>query len=183
MAERRQTKSEPKSEPTVDTQEVLRPFHEAALRFIQANEAARQSAARESAEAWLDIQREIHSLEHARFEAITAAHSKALAAAGTAWAGAPEEVFAALAKVNRDLGNEVQQALSEIEPKLAEVALAASGKRSAEIVDRYVHQWQAAYQAYAGEVQRAWSGVKDQDPQTMSAIAQHVLSTLATVYG
>lgn len=183
MTESPKSKAGSKSAPAAaDPGEVLRPFHEAAVRFVQANEAAREAAARESAEAWLDVQGEVHSIEHESFEAIAAANRRALAAVGNVATENPEEAFIALTKANIEIGSEIQKIQAETAPKLADVAQAASGERSTSIVDRYIQQRQAAYQAYVGEVQTAWSGVTDPNPQTMSTIAQYVLGTLATVY-
>ncbi len=182
MAEKRQRKTEPESAPVAGVEEVLQRFQEASLRLVQANEAAREAAARESAEAWLEVQGKIHSLEHTRFEAVAEAHRRALAAAGEAGAGDPQAAFAAFAKTQQEFGNEIQRIQAEIEPRLAEIVQEASGERGAGIIDRYVQQRQAAYQAYVGDVQRAWAGFDHPDPQAMSAIAQHVLVTLATVY-
>jgi hypothetical protein len=162
---------------------VLRPFHEAALRLSRASEAAQADAARESAEAFLALQEQVRELDQAHFAAAMELNRRALQSlsAAVGEAESPEAVFTAQVKAQLDIESEFRRVHEDTDAKLAALAESVAQESNQAIVDRCVAKREEAYAAYVAEVQQAWAGVKDPDPETMGAISQHILSTLLTV--
>jgi hypothetical protein len=162
---------------------VLRPFQEAALRLTRASESAQADAAREAAEAFLGLQEQVRELDQARFEAAIELNRQALEAlhASVGEAESPEAIFTAQVKAQLDVESEFRRVHQETDAKLAALAESAAKEGNEAIAERCVAKREEAYAAYVAEVQRALAGVKDPDPETLGAIAQHILSTMLAV--
>jgi BMFP domain-containing protein YqiC len=185
MASKDQPK-EPRVAPDTPTdpqaEDVLRPFQEASNRFVQASWAAHESALKQQAQAWLDFQDEVRQIEQEVGRAVVAATRKHLDQLGQQGAESLEQLHAARAQAQLEYENEIQRVYADAQAKLTEVIRkAGGGGGGADAARQLTDRRQDAYKTYLSDLQRAWSTTGSLDPQTMNAIASHILCIVNTV--
>ncbi len=168
----------------VNTEDSLRPFQDAAAKFLQAHFSAQESFMKQRAQACLDLQEGVRKVEQEAHQAVmdvTRRHIQATGqpATGQAAAGGVEAAYAARVQAQLDYEKEVRQIHADAQAKvMALVQKAQSESFGEESVKNFASQRQGAYQAYLEDLQRAWSGTKALDPRTLNAIASTILMTM-----
>ena len=167
-------------------EEALRPFQEASAKFLQASVAAHEAAIKQRAQAWLDLQDEARKIEQDTHHAVLDATRKHLEKLGQPATASPEDAFAARAQSQIDYEKAVRQAHVDAQTKLTTIAQKASGESTGggggdDSLKKLTNQRQDAYQTYLADLQKAWSGVKSLDPQTVNAIASNILFTINAI--
>jgi hypothetical protein len=163
---------------SVNTEEVLKPFHDASVKFLEANFSAQESAMKHCVQAYLDFQNEVRKLEQQAYDAVMEATKKHVDRMGQRPAAGMEEMYSARVLSQMEYENEVRRVYMEGQAKLTEIAQKASRENGGEATKQFANQRQDAYQTYWADLQRAWSSTKALDPQTMKAIASDILCTL-----
>lgn len=201
MAQKDQPKNQPKEEPqgappagtpsagtpsdsssTANVEDVLRPFQEASSRFLQANLAAQESVVRQHAQAWLDYQDRVRQVEQEAYRAVTEATRGYLNQLGQQASGGIEQMYAARAQAQLEYENEIRRIYTDAQAKLTDVARRAGDESGGgDAARQLASQQQDAYRAYLSDLQQAWADTKTLDPQTMNAVASHILSTMSAV--
>jgi hypothetical protein len=170
---------DPAAAPNASLEDALRPFQEAAAKFLQASFAAQQAVMKQRMHAWLDLQDEVRKTEHEAYQAAMAATRKHVDAMAQPPAGSPEEVNAARAQAQLEYEKEIRQLHADTQAKLTALAQRASGEGGAGApAGQPFTQQQDAYQAYLADLQQAWASTKALDPQAMNAIAANILFTI-----
>jgi hypothetical protein len=101
-----------------------------------------------------------------------------VANAGERSGGADEQ---ALAQAQAQLEYEIKARQIEFDARmklrsLAETSLSGQGD---DPMQQFAARHQDAYQTYLSDLQRAWSGVKELDPHSTSAIASSIMFTMS----
>lgn len=164
------------------TDEALKPFQDASTKLLQAQAAAQQDAFKQYAQTWLDFQGKIRDTEQAANSAVLAATKKHVDRIAQPVKGSPEEVYAAQAQAQIDYETEVRKIYADAEAKVQALVQQTSsdgGDGGGDAAKKLADQQQGAYQAYVADVQQAWSKTKAVDPQTVAAIASHILYTVS----
>jgi hypothetical protein len=160
-------------------EDVLRPFQDAAMRFVQANVSARDAAMRESAQACLDLQDQVRRVEQDAQGAFIEGTRKYLDRLAQQTTGSPEEMYSARLQAQSDYEKELQQIAVDRDAKLRAAMQSASEQAgNADPVKKIADRRQEAYQTYVTDLQKAWSSVPTADPQTVNTIATHILTTI-----
>ena len=181
----------------VNTEEILKPFHEAGQKFLQANAAAQEAAVQQSTKATLDFQDAVRKLEQKTYDAVTdltRKHAETVSklaggggggggSAGTPAEGSDEDPSLAYAQAQLDYEKALRQIYGDAQGDFAVLAQKAFGEdaKGGSPVKTFNDQRQNAYQSYLSDLSKAWSGVKQYDPQTVSAIATHILYTVNSI--
>lgn len=173
----------PGDNPTgTNVDDVLRPFHEASNRFVQSHFAAHESAFRQHAHAWLDFQERVRQVEQDAYRGIVDATRKYLDQFGAQTEETRDRTFATRAQAQTEYENEVRRIQTDAHARLTDVTRKwAEECGKGEAVQQLFRQRQDAYQKYMSDLQQAWSTRTTHDPQTMNAIAAHILSTIQAV--
>lgn len=173
--------STPNVSSTTNVEDVLRPFQEASSRFLQASLAAHESVIRQQAQAWLDLQDEVRRVEQEAYRAATEATRKHLDQLGQQ-PESLEQMYSARMQAQFEYENEIRRVYADAQAKLVDVARKAQDQTTGGDTARKLgNQQQDAYRTYMSDLQQAWSGTKSLDPQTVNAIASHILSTMNSV--
>jgi hypothetical protein len=180
MADEDKPKAAKTDNPSTD--DVVRPFQEASNRFLQAAVAAHESAVKQAAHAWLDRNDEARQAEQELFSAVTAATRKYVDQLGQQGDASLADVSSARAEAQAEYDKELKHLAADAEAKLSAIARkACDGSGTNDAAQQRTNQLQQAYQAYMSDLQQAWSGTKALDPQTINAIASHILTTINCV--
>lgn len=173
--EKKPTEAGPEKPANATPEEVLKPFHEASMKFVQANLSANESTMKQC----LDFQQKVRKIEQETYDAVIEVTKRHLGKIGQQTAGSMEEWFAARMQLQLDYEKEVRQLYADSQTKLNDIAQKANSEDCPEAVKQLTNQRQDAYQAFLGDLQRAWSNITTLDPQSMRAITSHILGTLA----
>lgn len=175
--DRKDTASDESS--SVKTEDVLRPFQDASVKFLQTNFSAQESAIKQRAQAYLDLQAEVRKVEQEAYDAVMEANRKHVNKMGQqATSNSMEEMYSERAQSQFDYEREVRQVYIDAQAKLKAIAQKAFGEEGGDETKQFANQRQDAYQSYLADLQQAWSDTKALDPQTMNAIASHILFTI-----
>ncbi|MCB1037394.1 MAG: hypothetical protein KDD47_26420 [Acidobacteria bacterium] len=180
QSKRDKTKAAASESSGANTEEALRPFQEASKKFAETTAAAQQAAFERWGKSYAEFQEESRRLEQEAMNAVAERNKKFFSAVGQEPPGKAEEDFASRARLQLEYENEVRQVYVDTQEKLASLAQKVGGGHAEEISQQFSDRRQEAYQAYLGDLQAAWSATTASDPQTMSAIALSILSTLNT---
>ncbi len=161
-----------------NTDETLRPFHDASAKFFQASMAARDAVFKQRAQAYLDVQDKVREVEQEAQRALAEATRKHVDQIGQQGAGSLEEQHTARAQAQVDYEKDVRQIYADTQAKLKDVAGASAAADGGDAIGQLLRQRQDAYQTYLIDLQQAWSGAKSLDPQTVHAIASSILLTI-----
>lgn len=164
-------------------EEVLRPFQEASIKFLQANVAAQEAIVKQNAQASFELQEEARKIEQAAYDVVAEATKKHAENMGQQGKGTPEEIYAARAQAQLDYEKEVSQVYIDTQTKLTAVAQKAFGEGGENIVKQFTSEQQGLYEVYLRDLQKAWSDTKNLEPQLISAIATDILFTINAVGG
>ena len=170
--------SGPDKSTNVNPEEVLRPFHEAAVKLAEANAAAHGSAIRKWAQSCIDFQNEARRIEQEAYNSIMEVNKKYFNAMGQEAAGSFEEIHASRTKLQQEYENEIREVYGATQNRLAELAQGAGGEDGGDAFRQLNDQRQEAYQAYLADLRQAWAEIPTVDPQAMNAVALHILSTI-----
>jgi BMFP domain-containing protein YqiC len=164
-------------------EEALRPFQEAANKFIQAQLAAQEAAMKDCAQAWLDHQDAVRQIEQDAQRQLSEVTRKSLEQLGQQGPSGVEQMFTARMQAQADYENEVRRIYSDAESKLASLhqKLAEESAGGERLLRKATDQRQDAYQTYLSDLQQAWANTKSLDPQTITSIASHILWTMSSV--
>jgi len=174
----------PNASSVADMAEALRPFHEAAARFLQAQAAANEAFFRHRVQFWLDLQDEGRRVEQETHQAVMDTTRKHLGnlgqpPTGQAAMGSVEALYTVRAQAQFDYDRAVRQIYADTQAKMMSLAQKAQGENlGGESIQRFMQQRQGAYQAYLEDLQRAWAATRASDPQTLNAIASSILATM-----
>lgn len=170
------TTSEPGTTARAD--DALKPFQEAAARYLQASLSAHESAITDRAKAHLDFHEQARSIEQDAYRSVMDATRKHMDRVAQPAQGSVEEIYSARLQAQLGYEKEVREVYADAEAKLRALAHKAFTEGGGDTFKRVVNQRQDAYQAYVADLQNAWSNTKTQDPQVMAAIASHILCTI-----
>jgi len=163
-------------------EDVVRPFQEASERFLQATLAANESAFKQCLSAWLDRNDEARQVEQELYSAVTAATRKHADQLGAPGNGSLADLYSARADKQAEYDKELKNLVADAEDKLSGIARKASKQsETTDAAKQRADQLQEAYRTYMSDLQKAWSGTTDLDPQTINAIASHILCTINSV--
>lgn len=159
-------------------EDVLRPFQDASNKFLQAHLAAHETAIKQQAHTWLDLQDKVRQIEQDTYNAVMEATRKHVSRLGQQ-SGAFDEMMATRAQAQAEYEKDVRQAYTDAQSKLKDLAeKTANEQQGNDPVKTFTNQRQDAYQAYLADLQQAWSSARNLDPLTVNAIASSILSTI-----
>ena len=161
------------------TEEVLKPFQDASTKLLQAHAAAQQDAVKQYTQTWLDLQGKIRDAEQAAQSAVLAATKKHVDRLAQPVTGSPEEAYAAQAQAQIDYETEIRQIYADTEAKVQSIVQQAASDGGGDAAKKLADQQQSANQAYVADLQQAWSKTKSVDPQSVYAIASHIMYTIS----
>ncbi len=164
-------------------EEVLKPFQEASIKFLQANFAAQEAIVKQNAQASLELQEEARKIEQAAYDVVAEATKKHAESMGQESKGSPEEIYAARAQAQLDYEKEVSQVYIDTQAKLAAIAQKAFGDNGENVAKQITSEQQGLYEVYLRDLQKAWSETKNLEPQLIGAIATDILFTINAVGG
>jgi hypothetical protein len=167
----------------VNPEEILKPFQEASVKFLQANFAAQEAIVKQNAQASFELQEEARKIEQAAYDSVAEATKKHAESMGQETKGSPEEIYAARAQAQLDYEKEVSQVYIDTQAKLTGIAQKAFGDSGEEVAKQFTNEQQGLYQVYLRDLQQAWAETKDLDPQIINAIATDILFTINTAGG
>lgn len=165
----------PDNSAAVNVEEILKPFQDASAKFLQAKIASHEAAAKQRAQACIDLQNRVREVEQEVYRAVMDATKKQVEQIGQQQAGSVEEIYFARARAQIDFEREVRQVYIEAHAKLAAIGQKAMAEDAGGTVKGFTDQRQDAYQTYLTDLQQAWSTTKSLDPQTMGAIASNMM--------
>jgi hypothetical protein len=165
----------PDNPSSVSVEDVLKPFQDASAKFLQAKIASHEAAAKQHAQACIDVQDRIREVEQEAYRAVMEATKKHVEQMGQQPAASVEEMYFARARAQLDFEREVRQVHIDAQSKLATIAQKAMAEDAGGVVKGYTDQRQDAYQTYLADLQQAWSATKSLDPHTMSSIASNMM--------
>jgi len=162
--------------------EVLKPFQDASEKFLQATVSAHENAMKQYAQTYLDSQEEVQKVQQEGYQAVLEITKKYLDKAGQQKkASSPEEDYFGQAQAQLDYEKEVRQVYADTDAKLQAIARKIAGDETEELTRRLTTQREDAYQAYLSDLQKAWSGANDLNPEAVNAIASNILTTINAV--
>lgn len=164
--------------PAAEAEESLKLFQEAGQRFAEATSAAQQAAFEQWGKTYFEVQEEARLLEQEAMSAISKQSQDFFGAVKQEPSDKAGEDFAARARQQLEYEAEIRKVYVDAQEKLSALAQKLCGDQAEDISRQWSDQRQQAYQAYLGDLQKAWSSTTASDPQTMSAVALSILSTL-----
>src|SRR5579884_1135557 len=155
-------------------EEAVRPFQEAALKYVQAAMTARDSIVKESLQAELSRHVAARRIEQEAYEGLVEATKQHMEKMTSPPGGDAQETYAARAQSHLEYEQGIREIYSNAYAKLAELGQNAQGPNSEDLAGKFSSLRQSAYEAYVADLQNAWSGLAAADPQTVKAIASHI---------
>lgn len=165
----------------VNPEEALRPFQDAAAKFLQAIVSAQQSATKQRTQAYLDFYDNLRKVEQEAYQTVMDATKKHVEKLGQQTTNSPEEVYTAGAQSQFDYEKQVRQVSIDTQAKLKDLVQKSFGEDGGDPTKQFADERQKAYQTYLADLQQAWANTKALDPQTIKAIASNILFTLQMV--
>jgi len=157
----------------------VKPFRDASMKFLQATMSVQQMTMKDSLQAYLDFQQTVRQLQQEAYDAVAEATRKHMARMSEQPpSGKVEEMYSSRLEAQANYENEVRQAYSNAQSKLQENAQKLFGPDGGDAMKKLMSARQEAYQQYLGDLQQAWSGINNLDPQTIKAIASNIICTL-----
>jgi hypothetical protein len=150
-------------------EEALKPFQDAAVKFLKANSSAQEAFMKQRAQACLDFQDQVRKVEQEAFQAVADLTRRHLGAGGQA--GSPQ--------AGADYETQVRKVYTDAQARMMAVHQKAHADGlSGDAVKSYATQRHGAYQSFLSDLHQAWTGAKSLDPYTMNSIASSILLTM-----
>jgi hypothetical protein len=158
----------------------VKPFRDASTRFVQAKISAQQTVVRDRMLAHLDFQEAVRKVEQDSHNALLEAVRKHMKRISEPASDNVEEIYMSRMQSHMEYENEVRQVYADAQSRLQDITQRSFGPSSDDIINRFTTLQQAAYQKYLTELQQAWSGTTELDPQAVKAVATNMLCALNT---
>lgn len=177
--EKSETTNQP-STPTTNPADAIKPFHDASIKFLQAATAAHQTAIKDRVQVQLNFLQEGQKIEKEAYDAVLEATRKYMSRVSEPPSANAEETCRTRIQEQINYENDVRQAYSIAQQRVQDTASKVFGtEEGGDFVKQLTSQRQNAYRQYLSDLQQAWSGTKDLDPQTVKTISASILHTLS----
>jgi hypothetical protein len=164
------------STPTPNPADAVKPFQDASIKYMQAAMAAHQNAWKDSVQAQLAILQTVQKIQREAYDAVVEATRQHMRRMSEQPSASAEETYRTRIQAQINYENEVRQVYTNSQQRIQETLKMFGAEGGGDF--GLTSQKQDVYRQYLSDLQQAWSGMKDLDPQTIKTIATSILYTL-----